>query len=666
MNGDIICVEALMHALQKYTDISGQVINYSKSSLITSQKPHMSVQADIIATATGFTKAALPILYLGVPLFRGRAKFHYFQELINKFEKKLSGWKSRLLSFEEKITLLKSVLTSLPIHSLSVIKAPMKLLKKLESIMANFLWNAKDNHRRHWIAWDKVCRTLDEGGLGVRSLFQIMNALHAKRCWAFIKGESLWAQYMYRKYGDPRDAHYSTPTFSSPLWRNMMKVLPKVTPHLQWIIGRGNIPIWGTNWCGIEIDNPPRFRYNPNISQIMQSHRVRTRSGRYVDIRQYLPPAATALLATLVLTDEPDQVCWTLEHHGEFTTKSYWEYNRHHFPTVAWRNNFWNKYVPPRIGAFLWRLSHNAIPVDERLTGIGFKLASKCVCCAMPSRETLDHLFVNSETAKPIWSHFAQSLNIPNEADTISKLGVSWLHDNSLHNKKVISKNLIFGLCIWEIWKQRNKIIFDNGKINHLDIITRVSFAWQDALRIHKLDNAHAGTGAIPSSGSMDIGNGHGWTRPGGGLKLNIGGITGDEHNTADGMIIRDHNGDMVLASHKFCTNGTHLLPECDILLEALQISNSNNLQIRCIETTNQKLQSYLHGTSNTPWATTYIIRAIKSLIASDTGVFVIPRGANGVAQALATAALSTKVDKSFSHTFELPDWIGQAVAADL
>ncbi|KAJ6813372.1 uncharacterized protein M6B38_143775 [Iris pallida] len=397
MNGDINCVEALMRTLQKYTDISGQVINYSKSSLITSQKLHMSVQADIIATATGFTKAALPILYLGVPLFHGRAKFHYFQELINKFEKKLSGWKSRLLSFGGEIMLLKSVLTSLPIHSFS----------KLESIMANFLWNAKGNHRRHWIAWDKVCRTLDEGGLGVRSLLHIMNALHAKRCWDFIKGESLWAQYMYWKYGDPRDAHYSTPTFFSPLWRNMMKVLPKVMPYLQWIIARGHIPIWGTNWCGIEIDNPPRFRYNPNISQTMQSHRVRTRSGRYVDIRQYLSPAATALLATLVFTDEPDQVYWTLEHHGEFTTKSYWEYNRHHFRTVAWRNNFWNKYVPPCIGAFLWRLSHNAISVDERLTGIGFKLASKCVCCAMPSRETLDHLFVNSETMKPIWSHFA-------------------------------------------------------------------------------------------------------------------------------------------------------------------------------------------------------------------------------------------------------------------
>ncbi|KAJ6844953.1 uncharacterized protein M6B38_288325 [Iris pallida] len=268
MNGDIDGVETLMQTFQNYTDISGQVINYSKSSLIISQKPHMSSQADTIAMATWFTKAALPITYLGVPLFRGRAKMDYFQVLINKFDKKLSGWKGRLLSFGGKIILIKSVLTSLPMHSLSMIKPPIKLLKRLDSIMANFLWNAKDKHRRHWIAWDKVCRTLDEGGLGVRSLVQIMHALHAKRCWDFITGESLWAQFMYRKYGDPRDAHYSTPTFSSPLWRNMTKVLPKVMPHLHWVIGRGHILIWGTNWCGLEIDKPHFSVITPTLVKL--------------------------------------------------------------------------------------------------------------------------------------------------------------------------------------------------------------------------------------------------------------------------------------------------------------------------------------------------------------------------------------------------------------
>lgn len=100
--------------------------------------------------------------------------------------------------------------------------------------MANFLWNSNNRIRKRWVSWDVVCRPMSEEGLGIRPLPQIMTALHAKRYWSLIQGKSVWAHYMLRKYGDPRDSNYIMPNAPSPLWHSMLSVFYKV---FDWIVG---------------------------------------------------------------------------------------------------------------------------------------------------------------------------------------------------------------------------------------------------------------------------------------------------------------------------------------------------------------------------------------------------------------------------------------------
>lgn len=170
INGGKSNIDLLLATLRDYASTSGQVINFDKSSLIVSNKMHMSSHAENIACSSGLKLTYLPIQYLGVPIFKGRAKLEYFYELMTKFDKRISGWRGRLLSFGGKITLLKSVLNALPVHALSVIKPPNKLIQHLEKSMAAFLWNSKERHRKRWISWTQVCRPMDEGGLGIRAL----------------------------------------------------------------------------------------------------------------------------------------------------------------------------------------------------------------------------------------------------------------------------------------------------------------------------------------------------------------------------------------------------------------------------------------------------------------------------------------------------------------
>ncbi|GAU10825.1 hypothetical protein TSUD_424490, partial [Trifolium subterraneum] len=66
----------------------------------------------------------LPFLYLGLPIGGDQRRLGFWEPVLARLKKKLSGWKSRFLSFGGRLVLLKSVLTSLPVYALSFFKAP--------------------------------------------------------------------------------------------------------------------------------------------------------------------------------------------------------------------------------------------------------------------------------------------------------------------------------------------------------------------------------------------------------------------------------------------------------------------------------------------------------------------------------------------------------------
>ena len=74
----------------------------------------------------------LPFTYLGMPIGVSMAKALHWNILLDKFEKKLSGWKRKTLSAGGRIVLCKYVFGSLGTYLFSLFKAPSKVLKRLE------------------------------------------------------------------------------------------------------------------------------------------------------------------------------------------------------------------------------------------------------------------------------------------------------------------------------------------------------------------------------------------------------------------------------------------------------------------------------------------------------------------------------------------------------
>ena len=105
--------------------------------------------------------------------------------------------------------LLTAVLDALPTYAMAAMLLPLAVLKRLDSLHRAFLWNAADRATgaQCLVAWERVCRTKEEGGLGVRDLatqnrsllIKMLHRLHAAPTssrwavwvWAGLDGHSM-------------------------------------------------------------------------------------------------------------------------------------------------------------------------------------------------------------------------------------------------------------------------------------------------------------------------------------------------------------------------------------------------------------------------------------------------------------------------------------------
>ena len=127
-------------------------------------------------------------MYLGAPLFLTRSPSKDFKFLQEKLEAKLSGWRSRCLSWASRCTLINSVAQAIPNYTLSFFNVPTKNCDKLDSLSRRFWWKPKDKDGRFiaWNAWDKLCHPKSMGGLGFKKAKEVNSTLLVKLAWMVV------------------------------------------------------------------------------------------------------------------------------------------------------------------------------------------------------------------------------------------------------------------------------------------------------------------------------------------------------------------------------------------------------------------------------------------------------------------------------------------------
>nr|GEW74494.1 RNA-directed DNA polymerase, eukaryota [Tanacetum cinerariifolium] len=152
-------------------------INMSKSKIMG---VHVEVEkVKQAASKLGCRILNAPFVYLGTKVGGTMSRVNEWNDVVDKMKYRLSKWKMKTLSIGGRLTLLKSVLGSIPIFHMSVFRVSLNVLNSLESIP-----QAK-------------------GGLGVSSLYALNRGLMLKWVWRFYSHKTaLWVRVVKAIHGE--------------------------------------------------------------------------------------------------------------------------------------------------------------------------------------------------------------------------------------------------------------------------------------------------------------------------------------------------------------------------------------------------------------------------------------------------------------------------------
>ena len=340
--------------------------------------------------------------------------------MVERVEKELSVLKASYLSLGGRLTLIKSVLANLPMYYLSWLRCLISVINQIEKLQWDFLWHGRNEEKKfHLVDWSSVCRLKVEGGLGIRPLRQMNQALLGKWLWRLgDESEGLWKELVEGKYGvlrngwDVREVSYK----ASPIWKGILSVKDNFMMNITYRMGMGEkILLWKDNWIG----DRPLANHFPNLcSRVVEKEakvncylcfsgeqKVWTPILRRIireDEEGHLMSLLNILSGVHIAEGGEDIRLWKASKDGSFRVSCF-------FSAITGRINgrnpmasIWKIKAPPRAIVFGWLVLRKRILTMDNLRRRRKVVVNGCPMC-LTEEETVDHLLLNCKVAQMLW-----------------------------------------------------------------------------------------------------------------------------------------------------------------------------------------------------------------------------------------------------------------------
>ncbi|XP_019192477.1 PREDICTED: uncharacterized protein LOC109186787 [Ipomoea nil] len=448
--------------LAAYEEMSGQAVNYYKSSICYSKNTR-DEQREEVADILGVVQAPNFGKYLGLPSFVGRNKRAVFYYIDDKIRQRIGSWNKKLLSQAGKEVLLKSVAQSMPTFSMSVFLLPLNTCTAIERAMNRYWWRAKDDQGIHWKAWDKLCIPKKYGGLGFKELHAFNLAMLGKQAWRLLTKPETLVSKIYKARYYPKGTFFDASVGNNPsyCWRSIMAAQELVCGGVRRRIGNGKETlIWDHPWlqddnnAKIITDKPP-YLAQATVMRLIDQETATWDHEILNDI--FIPEDVMRILKIPVSPDYEDMWYWHGDVTGEYSVKNgYRQVVGDYVHTTGMFDKWpklWKLKVPPRCKTFLWRALNNILPTTTNLIIKRVEISPTCAMCGV-MHENVMHSLVECDYTRNIW---AQShLPTPN---TITDIFHVWFNEvlNILDDDGII---YAVGL-LYYIWRARNGAVWD-------------------------------------------------------------------------------------------------------------------------------------------------------------------------------------------------------------
>ncbi|WVZ53763.1 hypothetical protein U9M48_004664, partial [Paspalum notatum var. saurae] len=332
-----------------FEKLSGLKINFHKSEIFCfgQAKECENDYSELFGCRLG----SFPFRYLGLPMHYRKLRNSDWRHIEERFEKRLIGWKGKLLSVGGRLVLINSVLSSLPMFMLSFFAIPKGHKKKY-----------------HLIKWDQIRQPKEQGGLKIIDLEAQNKCLLSKWLFKLANEDGIWQTILRNKYlkSKPFGSGTKRPGVSH-FWAGLMDVKQDFISLGSFQIRDGSqVRFWEDTWCG----NQPLKNIYPSLFNIVRKKgatvadvmssiplNVSFRRGLYGE-RLHVWNELVGRIMNLELREERDVFKWGLNKTGVFTVRLMYKYLINKGIRVS--QEIWQTKIPLKTKIFMWYVKRGA------------------------------------------------------------------------------------------------------------------------------------------------------------------------------------------------------------------------------------------------------------------------------------------------------------------
>ena len=287
------------------------------------------------------------------------------------------------------------------------------IIHDLETLFRDFLWAQGDVSRgKCRIAWDAVCKPIDNGGLGFKRLAIWNRALVTKHIWDVLsRRNTLWVNWIWlHRIQDGSFWSMSTRPSWSWTFRKMLTLRPQVRRFFLHNLGDGStINAWEDKWLTVgplsSIISYRRFHsigfdLHTTVSDVI-SHCHGVWPNDWIQMN----PIAFAEPMPMGNENVVDSLKWLNVHQIpiDYSVKDAWQTMDGLHLSVSWPKYVWFKGCVPKHAFCMWCACHKRLPTQDR---IGLWKHDppdmSCVFCA-GCPDSHEHLFFTCPFSREVW-----------------------------------------------------------------------------------------------------------------------------------------------------------------------------------------------------------------------------------------------------------------------
>ena len=444
-----------------FSGFSGMRLNPAKSQGFFCSMDD-SVTNDILQKY-GFTRGTLPINYLCLPLITSRLNEQLCSPLIQKLCWKIESWSVRCLRYSGRLQLISSVLQGIHGYWASYLFLPKGVIKRVQSLFARFLWGGSLDRSCHYkVAWADCCSKKQEGGLGIRDMFEWNKTAIFLQIWRLSQPHptSLWILWVHSCLLKNKAFWTAKIPYKCP-W-NVRKILNARLEALQFISFKVSQQSVFKAWHDPWLTNSPLIsRLGTGIISVMESSSdapvsslIANGQWRVAISNDYRAVTFRNLLSNFIIGDK-DLVLWNGDSSQKMSVV--WESFRHRPSPKAWIPLLWHKFHIPACSFISWLACRERLLTKDRMRDFHMEVDPKCVLCRSYNEDT-GHLFTACPYTYILLRNCPFALNLNWDC---------WLRGDFFPDDLTrFQQRLAFlyiNIVIYLVWHERNARIHEQG-----------------------------------------------------------------------------------------------------------------------------------------------------------------------------------------------------------